>query len=158
MPEFKFTTSSCSIFMCMHVSVCWFSCLSFNLPRCVRARAPERTCVSACSAAMMALFRMIDVLEGAARSSGWARASVWHTAASLLLYICRRSKTSSPLPLDCASRSKHSQHSQVPSFRLYFEAPTKLNLLLWASRTTSCFTFYSWASHSRLFLRCPGLI
>ncbi len=33
-------------------------------------------CLPACSVAMMALFRMIDVLEGAARSSGWARASV----------------------------------------------------------------------------------
>lgn len=61
-------------------------------------------CVSpACCVAVMALFWMIDVFQGAARSSGWARASVWRAAASLLLYICRRSKTPLLRPSDCAS-------------------------------------------------------
>lgn len=87
------------MFASVHPCLCLFCCgVSY-----VRARAHVR--LPACSVAMMALFWMIDVFEGAARSSGWARASVWHAAASLLLYICRRSKTPSPLPSDCSSRS-----------------------------------------------------
>lgn len=86
-------------------------------------------------------FWMIDVLERAARSSGWARASVWHTAASLLLYICRHSKTPPPLPSDTAN-----SHRFLLGF--YSEAcvfhETKPSTVLLSTLATSCFTFYIW--------------
>lgn len=120
----------------------FFTCLCLSLLQCVRAWA--HVCLPACSVAMMALFWMIDVSEGAARSSGWARASVWHAAASLLLYICRRSKTPPPLPSDSASCSNTADTHRFPfmalfwSFCLFHESKR----VLCAFQATSCFTFY----------------
>lgn len=139
------TVCVCTCIHSVQPCVCLLSCLYFNLLQCVDAWV--HVCLSACSVSMMALFWMIDVLEGAARSSGWARASVWHTASSLLLYICRRSKTPSPLPPDCASRTNTANTHRFLFFGLYFEASVsflKVNWVLCAFLATSCFPFYHW--------------
>lgn len=140
--------------MCVHVYapcnpvcacsvVCISTCCSVCMPGCMCV------CVSACSVAMMALLWMIDVVEGAARSSGWARASVWHTVSSLLLYICRRSKTPSPLPSECASRTNTADTHRFSFFGLNFEASfscLKVNWVFCVFLATPCFLFYSWQS------------
>lgn len=139
----------------LNVCVCLFSCLCLRVWHsvcvCMRALLPARVCLPACSRAMMALFWMIDVLEGAARSPGWARASVWHTAASLLLYICRHSKTPPPLPSDTASLSNTANTQRFIlgilfwSFCLFYESRPRVDpellsshFLLHSTRSSTC--------------------
>lgn len=150
----QFTTYLCSVCIyTLNVCVCALLCVFVQLfVCCCSVWVPGHVCVClpACSVAMMALFWMIDVLEGAARSSGWARASVWHTAASLLLYICRRSKTPPPLPSDSAP----AQPTLTGSFLgLYFQASvysTKIkSCVLFKQLPVSHFIYGSWPVQSQ---------